>query len=90
MMDDLAPLEILPIQEPRLNTIPDLMVQQHHWWANMPDYSMHILLREVADLSIAVHNIKSQPDSTEQLLQMMPEVADVVRKIEDGNCEIHL
>ncbi|KAF5499261.1 hypothetical protein CGCF413_v006208 [Colletotrichum fructicola] len=82
MMDDLAPLEILPIQEPRFNTIPDLMVQQHHWWANMPDYIMHILLREVADLSIAVHNVKSQPDSTEQLLQMMPEVADVVRKIE--------
>ncbi|KAG5759742.1 hypothetical protein H9Q69_014150 [Fusarium xylarioides] len=30
----------------------DMAFQQQHWWANMPDFRMHLLLREATDLAV--------------------------------------
>ncbi|KAH6612979.1 fungal-specific transcription factor domain-containing protein [Boeremia exigua] len=59
----------------------DLAIQQHHWWANMPDFSMHLLLREATDLAIEIERIRSQPGNYDELLRLMPRAADLVQDI---------
>ncbi|KAL3471503.1 fungal-specific transcription factor domain-containing protein [Aspergillus californicus] len=72
----------------------DLSKHQSHWWDNLPDYEMHLLLREATDYAITVDRLTSQmtnPSTTtptqtataiDTLLQLMPHVADLTRRIE--------
>jgi hypothetical protein len=48
----------------------------------MPDYEMHVLLREAADLAVAVEKRKLRERDDVKLLHLMPAVATLVRKIE--------
>ncbi|KAH6972866.1 fungal-specific transcription factor domain-containing protein [Ilyonectria sp. MPI-CAGE-AT-0026] len=59
----------------------DMASQQDHWWANSPDFRMHLFLREATDLSAAVNRLKTAEDSNLELLQLMPQVGELVNKI---------
>jgi hypothetical protein len=64
-----------------MEDLNDLAVQQSHWWANQPDYAMYTLLREAVDLASAVHAFKTGKDRWVSVLQLMPQVAELVEKI---------
>ncbi|KAL2797094.1 fungal-specific transcription factor domain-containing protein [Aspergillus keveii] len=63
----------------------DLSSHQSHWWDNLPDYEMHLLLREATDYAVTVDRLKSQipttPAAIDTLLQLMPSVADLTHRI---------
>ncbi|KAF5246372.1 hypothetical protein FANTH_6888 [Fusarium anthophilum] len=59
----------------------DMAFQQQHWWANMPDFRMHLLLREATDLAIEVQKAKDSGDVA-SILRTMPQVGDLVQRIQ--------
>ncbi|KAL3496706.1 fungal-specific transcription factor domain-containing protein [Aspergillus germanicus] len=73
----------------------DLSSHQSHWWDNLPDYEMHLLLREATDYAVTVDRMRtklatsststpyqtSQPSALDTLLQLMPSVADLTHRI---------
>lgn len=54
---------------------------QRQWWDNLPDYQMHLFLREATDYSLAVARI-SATGSKDEMLRLMPRVADLVNRIQ--------
>ncbi|KAM5349528.1 hypothetical protein ACJ41O_006033 [Fusarium nematophilum] len=66
----------------------EMAFQQQHWWANMPDFRMHLLLRQATDFSTEVYRIKTTGFNAECLLRMMPQVADLVRKIQSWHPDL--
>ncbi|KAL3455347.1 fungal-specific transcription factor domain-containing protein [Aspergillus heterothallicus] len=65
----------------------ELAKHQSQWWDNLPDYQMHLLLREATDLSLLIDRLKAFPDRTDELLQIMPDVADLVQRIQSWQPE---
>ncbi|KAF5536632.1 hypothetical protein FMEXI_10231 [Fusarium mexicanum] len=59
----------------------DMAFQQQHWWANMPDFRMHLLLREATDLAVEVQKAKDSGDVA-TILRTMPQVGDLVQRIQ--------
>ncbi|KAI9928662.1 hypothetical protein MW887_001878 [Aspergillus wentii] len=60
----------------------DAAYHQSHWWQNLPDHRMHLLLREATDLSLAVDRVKTAPESSvDDLLQLMPQAGELLDKI---------
>ncbi|KAF5632710.1 hypothetical protein F52700_6247 [Fusarium sp. NRRL 52700] len=59
----------------------DMAFQQQHWWANMPDFRMHLLLREATDLAVEVQKAKDTGDVA-NILRTMPQVGDLVQRIQ--------
>ena len=57
---------------------------QAHWWGNLPDYTMHLFVREATELSTTIDNLKDDSDSSSirKILQIMPAVADLVARIQ--------
>lgn len=55
---------------------------QSQWWDNLPDYQMHIFLRQATEYSLTVERLKFTPNGTDELLQLMPHVAQLVNKIQ--------
>jgi hypothetical protein len=66
----------------------EMAFQQQHWWANMPDFRMHLLLRQATDLSAEIRHRKEEGGRMENLLQVMPRVADLVHKIENWHPDL--
>ncbi|OJI99580.1 hypothetical protein ASPVEDRAFT_26379 [Aspergillus versicolor CBS 583.65] len=60
----------------------EMATQQSQWFDNLPDYQMHVFLREATEYSLTVDRLKALPGGVEELLQMMPRVADLVHRIE--------
>ncbi|PYH77016.1 hypothetical protein BO82DRAFT_395733 [Aspergillus uvarum CBS 121591] len=58
----------------------EMASHQRQWWDNLPDYQMHLFLREATDQSLAVARI-STTGSTDELLRLMPRIADLVNRI---------
>ncbi|KAL3454447.1 fungal-specific transcription factor domain-containing protein [Aspergillus insuetus] len=69
----------------------DLSKHQSHWWDNLPDYEMHLLLREATEYAVTVDRLRTDigttttttPSSTsiDSLLQLMPQIADLTHRI---------
>ncbi|KAJ5398810.1 Protein of unknown function DUF3468 [Penicillium sp. CMV-2018d] len=55
---------------------------QSQWWDNLPDYQMHLFLRQATEYSLTVERLKFTPNGTDELLQLMPHVAQLVNKIQ--------
>ena len=53
----------------------------------MPDYGMHLLLRETTDLAVAVNRLKHTPNSYKDMLQLMPQVAELIGNIHNWRPE---
>ncbi|KAG7409211.1 Transcriptional activator protein UGA3 [Fusarium oxysporum f. sp. rapae] len=51
----------------------DMAFQQQHWWANMPGFRMHLLLREATDLAVEVQKAKESGDIA-NILKIMPQL----------------
>lgn len=68
----------------------EMALQQQHWWANMPDFRMHLLLREATDLAAETHRLREEggPRAVERLLRMMPRVAELVAKVESWHPDL--
>ncbi|KAF5588718.1 uncharacterized protein FSUBG_11376 [Fusarium subglutinans] len=60
----------------------DMAFQQQHWWANMPDFRMHLLPREATDLAVEVQKAKDNGDVA-TILRTMPQVGDLVQRIQN-------
>ncbi|KAJ5362182.1 Protein of unknown function DUF3468 [Penicillium brevicompactum] len=60
----------------------DMALHQSQWWDDLPDYQMHLFLREATEYSITIERLKLSPDSTDEILQIMPHVALLVNKIQ--------
>ncbi|KAL2823635.1 hypothetical protein BJY01DRAFT_241755 [Aspergillus pseudoustus] len=61
----------------------DLRQHQSHWWDNLPDYTMHLLLREATEHALTVEALKAQlPETADGLLRLMPQVSDLVHRVE--------
>ncbi|PYH94666.1 hypothetical protein BO71DRAFT_429766 [Aspergillus ellipticus CBS 707.79] len=54
---------------------------QSQWWDNLPDYQMHLFLREATEYSLRVDHLKDQSSGADELLRFMPHVAKLVDKI---------
>lgn len=61
----------------------DMSFHQSYWWANMPDWKMHMLLRESADLAVRIHKLRMAGGSTDQLLSATLNVAELLDKIKN-------
>ncbi|RAK72235.1 Zn(II)2Cys6 transcription factor [Aspergillus fijiensis CBS 313.89] len=59
----------------------EMASHQRQWWDNLPDYQMHLFLREATDYSLAVARI-SATESKDEMLRLMPRVADLVNRIQ--------
>ncbi|KAJ0414462.1 fungal-specific transcription factor domain-containing protein [Aspergillus carlsbadensis] len=42
----------------------DLSKHQSHWWDNLPDYEMHLLLREATDYAVTVDRLRTEITTT--------------------------
>ena len=62
--------------------VADMASNQSEWWGNLPDYQMHLFLREATEYALAVDQLKAQPDRADELLQLMPRVADLAHRIQ--------
>lgn len=60
----------------------DMAIHQSQWWDDLPDYQMHLFLRQATEYSITIEHLRSSPDNTDEILQMMPHVAQLVSKIQ--------
>ncbi|CAG9988885.1 unnamed protein product [Clonostachys byssicola] len=61
----------------------DMSFHQSYWWANMPDWKMHMLLRESTDLAVKIHKLRVTGSSTDQLLSATLNVAELLDKIKN-------
>ncbi|KAK9238967.1 fungal-specific transcription factor domain-containing protein [Lipomyces kononenkoae] len=61
----------------------DMAAHQSHWFNNLPDFRMHQFLREATDLSAAVDRLKSASCHIDEILQLMPQVAELINRIQD-------
>ncbi|VUC32523.1 unnamed protein product [Clonostachys rosea] len=61
----------------------DMSFHQSYWWANMPDWKMHMFLREAADLAVNIHKLRMAGGSTDQLLSATLSVAELLDKIKN-------
>ncbi|KAL4799476.1 hypothetical protein BDV19DRAFT_385243 [Aspergillus venezuelensis] len=61
----------------------DLAKHQSQWWDNLPDYQMHLFLREATDHALTIDRLKSNPSaiSITTLQNLMPVVADLVGRL---------
>ncbi|PLB50749.1 hypothetical protein P170DRAFT_474305 [Aspergillus steynii IBT 23096] len=76
--------EIRCIDEvPMSQTGASLTMAEHqsHWWDNLPDYQMHLFLRQATEHSITIDRLRAAGD-TEHLLQLMPRAAELVNMIQ--------
>ncbi|KAL2839672.1 fungal-specific transcription factor domain-containing protein [Aspergillus pseudodeflectus] len=79
-------------RDSNLSPTLDLSKHQSHWWDNLPDYEMHLLLREATDYAVTVDRLRTAitatattpPASTtiDSLLHLMPHIADLIHRIE--------
>ncbi|KAL4902157.1 fungal-specific transcription factor domain-containing protein [Aspergillus multicolor] len=71
------------IPTPAHGTDFELAKHQSQWWDNLPDYQMHLFLREATDHAQTVHRLKASPSpgSITTLQQLMPTVADLVYRL---------
>ncbi|KAK9371390.1 fungal-specific transcription factor domain-containing protein [Lipomyces kononenkoae] len=67
---------------------PEMAAHQSHWFNNLPDFRMHQFLREATGLSFAVDHFKSASDNIDELLQLMPQVAELVNRIHDWQPDV--
>ncbi|OOF95248.1 hypothetical protein ASPCADRAFT_507151 [Aspergillus carbonarius ITEM 5010] len=61
---------------------------QSHWWDNLPDYRMHLFLREATEYSITVDRLRAAPESMDELLELMPHVTDLINKIQNWQPDV--
>ncbi|KAH6712495.1 fungal-specific transcription factor domain-containing protein [Leptodontidium sp. MPI-SDFR-AT-0119] len=66
----------------------EMAAYQSHWWNNLPDYRMHLLLQDATDLCLQVDQLKSTPEHVESLLQLMPRVSELISKIQNWQPDI--
>lgn len=57
---------------------------QAHWWGNLPDYTMHLFLREATELATSIDKLKEEQETsnTNKILQIMPHVSDLVTRVQ--------
>ncbi|KAG8162076.1 hypothetical protein KVR01_007841 [Diaporthe batatas] len=60
----------------------EMAAHQSRWWNNLPDFRMHQIFREAIDLCSTVDELRAAPDRLDDLLRTMPQVAELVQKIE--------
>ncbi|KAJ3549182.1 hypothetical protein NM208_g75 [Fusarium decemcellulare] len=63
---------------------------QSHWWNNLPDHQMHLFLRHATDLAADVDRHRAGPDAVDRILQLMPEVSELVQSIRNWEPDISL
>ena len=60
----------------------EMASHQSQWWDNLPDYKMHLFLREATDYSLAIVQLNTA-NKMEEILRLMPQVADLVKRIKE-------
>ncbi|PYI07171.1 hypothetical protein BO78DRAFT_444405 [Aspergillus sclerotiicarbonarius CBS 121057] len=70
--------------------VEDIQMASHqsHWWDNLPDYRMHLFLREATEYSITVDRLKATPNSMDELLELMPHVTELINKIRNWQSDV--
>ncbi|KAJ5093598.1 hypothetical protein N7456_009459 [Penicillium angulare] len=66
---------------------PEMASHQSQWWDNLPDYQMHLFLREATEYSLAVEMLNNDC-KTNEILRLMPQVADLVNRIKEWHPQI--
>lgn len=61
---------------------------QSHWWDNLPDFQMHLLLREATEYSITIERLTAKQDSMDELLELMPHVGELIDKIQNWQPDV--
>ncbi|GKZ64477.1 hypothetical protein AnigIFM50267_005542 [Aspergillus niger] len=58
----------------------EMASHQSHWWDDLPDYQMHLFLREATEYSLNIARL-STAGQTNEALRLMPQVAELVNRI---------
>ncbi|KAJ4129602.1 hypothetical protein NW754_003884 [Fusarium falciforme] len=63
---------------------------QSLWWHNLPDHTMHLMLREATDLASQIHHLKVTCSPVDDILQLMPQAGDLVEQLKSWDPDVSM
>ncbi|KAL2669779.1 hypothetical protein Neosp_015224 [[Neocosmospora] mangrovei] len=63
---------------------------QSTWWHNLPDHTMHLMLREATDLASQIHHLKVSCSPVDDILQLMPQAGDLVERLRNWDPDVSM
>ncbi|WAO91384.1 Hypothetical protein NCS54_00885100 [Fusarium falciforme] len=63
---------------------------QSLWWHNLPDHTMHLMLREATDLASQIHHLKVTCSPVDDILQLMPQAGDLVERLKNWDPDVSM